>query len=93
MKMNKLADCCGSSSPGPKTYNASLYDEPASVCLCVRTTTYNWRNVVTTLAPSFFILACNRDKHKNLDEFEFPPVSTTDYRVTCSCPLKINVSR
>ena len=31
----------------------------------------------------FFILACNKDNHKSLDEFEFQPDSNTD---GVSCP-------
>ena len=30
-----------------------------------------------------FILAGNKDIHKSLDEFEFRPDPTTDYRVSC----------
>ena len=35
----------------------------------------------------FFILADNADMHGSLNEFEFPPDPTTDYGVTCTCPL------
>ena len=45
--------------------------------------TYNGRKVVTTFDLILFILACNEDIHKSLDEFEFPPDPTTDYRVNC----------
>ena len=31
----------------------------------------------------FFILAENKDMHKSVDEFEFQPDPTTNYRVTC----------
>ena len=33
--------------------------------------------------PILFILAGNEDMHKILDEFEFQPDRTTDYRVSC----------
>ena len=39
-----------------------------------------------TISPPFpdpFILAGNEDMHKILDEFEFQPDWTTDYRVSC----------
>ena len=54
-----------------------------------KTYTYNGKNVVTTLAPSFliesiiFILAGNEDMHENLDEFKFWPDTTTDSKVIC----------
>ena len=34
----------------------------------------------------FFVLAGNKNMHKSLDEFEFQPDPTTDYRV--NCPLE-----
>ena len=33
--------------------------------------------------PILFKLAGNEDMHNNLAEFEFRPVQTTDYRVSC----------
>ena len=33
--------------------------------------------------PIFFKLAGNEDMHNILDEFEFRPDRTTDYRVSC----------
>ena len=52
--------------------------------------TYNGRNLVTTLAPSFFesiilILAGNEDMHESLDEFKFRPDTGTNTRVICPC--------
>ena len=35
-------------------------------------------NVVTTIAPSFMILAGNKDSHKSLDEFEIRSGTTID---------------
>ena len=32
---------------------------------------------------NFFLLAGNKHMHKSLGEFEFQPVPTTDYGVTC----------
>ena len=45
---------------------------------------------MNTLAPSFFdlinlFLAGKEDMHENLDEFEFPPDTTTNTRVICPC--------
>ena len=41
--------------------------------------TYNGRSVVTTLAPSFLngssSFICNKDFHKSLNEFDFPPAT------------------
>ena len=48
--------------------------------------TYNGRNVVSTPAPSFFILADNVDNHKSLKEFEFwthPPLTTELAALEC----------
>ena len=52
--------------------------------------TYNGRNLVSTLAPSFFfsiilILAGNEDMHESLKEFKFQPDTTTNFRVICPC--------
>ena len=52
--------------------------------------TYNGRNLVNTLAPSFFesnilILAGNEDMHESLDEFKFRPDTDTNTRVICPC--------
>ena len=43
---------------------------------------------MTTLASAFIfewilLLEGNKDNHKSLDDFEFLPDSTTDYRVSC----------
>ena len=37
---------------------------------------YNGRNLVNTLAPSFLILAGNEDMHESLDKFEFRQICT-----------------
>ena len=52
--------------------------------------TYNGRNLVNTLAPSFFksiilILAGNEYMHESLDELKFRPDTTTYSRVICPC--------
>ena len=52
--------------------------------------TYNVRNLVNTLAPSFFasiihILAGKKDMHESLDEFKFRPDTLTNSRVICPC--------
>ena len=48
---------------------------------------YNGENGVSTFSRMLliilFILAGNKDMHKILDEFEFPPDQTTDYGVSC----------
>ena len=38
---------------------------------------------MTTLAPSFFIVAGNKDNHKSLDEFEFQPDPIIDCGYLC----------
>ena len=49
--------------------------------------TYNGRSVVTTLAPLFFngssSFIGNKDFHKSLNEFDFPPQPSTSYRLSC----------
>ena len=55
--------------------------------------TYNGRNLVNTLAPSFFksiilILAGKEDMHESLYVFKFWPETTTDSRVTALARLK-----
>ena len=52
--------------------------------------THNGRNLVNTLAPSFFksiilILAGNEDMHESLDEFKFRPDTDTNTRVIYPC--------
>ena len=51
--------------------------------------TYNGRNLVNILAPSFesiiLILAGNEDMHESLDEFKFRPDTDTNTRVICPC--------
>ena len=52
--------------------------------------TYDGRNLVSTLAPSFFksiilIIAGNEDMHESLDEFKFLPDAITNSRVICPC--------
>ena len=52
--------------------------------------TYNGRNLVNTLALSFFlsiilILASNEDMHESLDEFKFRPDTATNSRFICPC--------
>ena len=47
--------------------------------------TYNGRNLVNTLAPSFLNHFCNKDMHKRLDEFKFRPDTTKNSRVICPC--------
>ena len=52
--------------------------------------TYNVKNIVTTLAPSFFdsiifVLAGNEDIHKSFDEYEIQQDKTTNSRVSCPC--------
>ena len=58
-----------------------------------QTKTYNGRSVVTILAPSF-LNGCssfvgNKDFHKSLNEFDFPPHPSTSYRVSCPWASKI----
>ena len=51
----------------------------------------HWLIMGKTMSPPFlgyfwsdpFLLAGNEDMHKILDEFEFRPDQTTDYRVSC----------
>ena len=50
--------------------------------------TYNERNLVNTLAPSFLNHFCNKDMHKSLDEFKFRPDTTTNTKVICPCASK-----
>ena len=45
--------------------------------------TYNGRDVVDTPAPSFLILAGNKDSHRISDDFKIRRDSTIDCRVTC----------
>ena len=60
--------------------------------------TYNARNVVTALVPSFlrwivFIRAGNTDNHKSLHEFKFRPDPMADDCVSCPWPSEISMNK
>ena len=50
-------------------------------------------NVVSTLAPSYLIGACNKDRYKSLDGFEIRQYMTLVYRIKCPWTSEKNLLR